>query len=146
MKFSPEQLIQVDCVEFTRIMCPEVLLIASMNGMYLGGLRNVGAYIAKMKKLGMRTGDLDLRLHWVGGYRGRTPDDDFDYPKTAYIELKAGRNKLTDEQLDVMAGLKRIGIPYDWTNSLVGYVDILKKFGVPMRSGFYAGVGMITKN
>jgi hypothetical protein len=143
MKYSPEELVQIDCVEFTKIMCPKVLLIASMNGMYLGGIRNPAAYIAKMKKMGMRSGDLDIRLHWMGGYRGRTSDDDFDYPKTAYVELKAGKNKPTNEQKDMMECLERLCIPNGWTNTIVGYVALLKKFGVPMRSGLYAGVGQV---
>lgn len=119
-------------------MCPDVLLIASMNGMYLGGLRNVGAYIEKMKRLGMRTGDLDLRLHWFDkllkeGYG-------YNIGRTCYIELKSGRNTPTDQQLSVMADLDKIGIQNAWTNSIEGYVDILKRFGVPMRTGIYGNI------
>ena len=124
-------------------MCPEVLLIASMNGMFLGGNKNVSAYIAKMKMLGMVAGDLDLRLHWMGGYRGPTPEDDFDYPKTGYIELKAGRNEPTDDQCDMMAKLDKMQILNARTNSFAGYVAILKSWNVPMRSGYYAGIGEI---
>ena len=141
MKLRPEEIIQAQCVDFTRVMCPQVLLVASMNGMYLGGGKNVRAYIHKMLKLGMRPGDLDLRLHW----RGLAGDgaDCSEAPMTAYIELKAGKNPLTDQEIDFMAELSRIGILRDWTNSFEGYVDILKKWQVPMRSGLYAGIGYI---
>lgn len=141
MKFSPEQLIQLNCVDFTRIMCPTVLLIASMNGMFLGGMKNPGAYIAKMKKLGMYGGDLDLRLHWVNS--DASEEAGFRCPVSGYIELKAGKNTPTDDQQLMMKSLDQIGIPNAWTNSLDGYVNILRRWKVPMRSGYYAGIGKI---
>lgn len=141
MRWSPEELVQLECVNFTRIMCPSVLLIASMNGLYLNGGKNIGAYINKMKKLGMRTGDLDIRLHWQD--REEFKNYGFVAPKTGYVELKAGRNTPTDNQLEVMAALDKIGILNGWTNSAAGYVSILKSWNVPMRTGIYAGIGKI---
>lgn len=141
MKLSPEQIIQRDCVKFTHYACPDVLLIASMNGMYLGGLRNVGAYIARMKILGMRSGDLDLRLHWSADIRDADFDHEYSQPMTAYVELKAGKNPLTQEQKDVMAELNKIGIPNHWTNTLEGYIEILRVLRVPMRRVFFPGIG-----
>lgn len=142
MKFTPEQLLQIDCLEFTRIMCPGVLVIASMNGMFLGNMRNPAAYISKMKKLGMRVGDLDLRLHWN---QSNIKYEDRDYhfyagACTAYIELKAGRNTPTEDQKNMMDQLNKIGISCSWTNSLEGYVTILKSLGVPMRNGIYGRI------
>ena len=85
MKFSPEQLVQLDCVTFTHKMCSGVLLSASQNGLYLGDGRSVAAYIRKQKLLGLLPGELDLMLTWAGR-------------NVLFIEVKAGKNDTTQNQ------------------------------------------------
>lgn len=128
MNLSPEQKVQFDCVTFTHTMCPTVLLSASQNGLFLGGSKNVAAYIRKMKLLGLLPGELDLMLTWPG-------------KNILFVELKAGKNDTTDAQDKVIYARRRQGFDCDVAWTLIQYHAILKKFNVPIRSGLYAGIG-----
>lgn len=130
MKLSPEQVEQSQCVQFTRIMCPQVLISASQNGMYLGDGKNVYAYITKQKALGMLPGELDLMLTWPG-------------KNVLFVEMKYGDNKTTDNQNSVIAIRGKQGFDCVVARSLVEYVGFLRTYSVPMKSGFYAGIGKV---
>ncbi len=124
---KPEENLQAACVDYVRKCCPGVIVIASLNKQ--GPSKNSKAffgYLAKMKKLGMVKGECDLRLHWL--------DQTYQYPMTCYIELKAGKNKPTDEQIDFMLAIRKLKIDADWTNSLEGFVNLLTKWGVPTNA------------
>lgn len=129
MKFTPEQLVQLDCVNFTRVMCPTVLWSASMNGMFVN-LKNAKAYITKMKMLGMLVGELDLMLTWP-------------QKNILFCELKSKIGNTSDSQDAVIAFRQKQGFDCYVAHSLVEYVDGLRRYGVPIRAGFYAGIGKL---
>ena len=129
MKFTPEQLVQFDCVQFTKTMCPQVLLSASQNGLYVGA-KNVAAYITKMKMLGMLVGELDLMLTWP-------------VKNILFCELKAAKKTTSDSQEGVIALRQKQGFDCYVAHSLVEYVEGLRRYGVPIRAGFDAGIGRL---
>lgn len=130
MKFSPEQLVQLSCVDFTHKICFGILLSASMNGLYLGGARNVAAYIAKQKMLGLLPGELDLMLTWAN-------------KNILFAEIKSADGRVSDNQEKVIGIRRGQGFDCFVAYSLDEYVTNLRAFKVPMRSGYYAGVGRI---
>lgn len=123
MKLRPEEILQSCCAQYLRVACPDVLWWSSGNGFYVGGGKNRFAYIDKMKKLGLLPGVPDLQLIWA------SPQG----PMVAFIELKAGKNKPTAEQLAVMSRLQEIGLHAEWVNSFDAFVALLKKWEVPNR-------------
>lgn len=123
---KPEEILQIQCVDYTRFHCPKVKIVASLNGVYLGGQRRskkIFSYVDKLKKMGMMPGDADLRLHW-GHESG---------PKTLYVELKVGRNKPTPTQLEFQKFCDSIGIPWICCWSLEEYIQALVGHNVPTR-------------
>lgn len=130
MKLTHEHRHQAQCVDFVAKCCPDVLLSASMNGMYLGAGRNVYAYIAKQKMLGMLPGELDLMLTWSD-------------KNILFIEMKYGKNTTTENQDSVIAIRRAQGFDCEVAHSLVEFVAHLRRYGVPIRSGFYAGIGQL---
>lgn len=131
MKLSPEQLIQLSCVDFTEKCCPGVLLSASQNGMYVGKGPKVRAYIARQKRLGMLPGELDIMLTWS--------------PKQIlFIEIKAGKNDITDNQKEIMNIRRQQGFDCCVAWTLEDYVGYIRAYKVPIRMGmFYAGIGRL---
>lgn len=122
MKYGPEEQLQLSCVQFVKTFCPNVMIIASQNR--IAPKTRTGAYFGflnKMEKLGLVKGEPDLRIHYPVG-------------RTCYVELKAGRNKPTDDQLGVIKQLSAMGVAATWTNSLDGFVAFLRECGVPMKS------------
>ncbi|WP_263378460.1 hypothetical protein [Granulicella paludicola] len=103
---------------------PEVLSgragLHILNGTYLGGSKNVFAYIAKLKRMGMEVGDPDPRLHWTGG-------------RTLFLECKADANKVTDVKVNMMADLPAMGFPCEVVYTLDEADAALRTHGVPMR-------------
>lgn len=130
MRALPEQQIQMACVDFTSFCCPNVLLSASQNGLYIGNGKNAAAYIARQKKLGMLPGELDLMLTWA--------------PKNIlFVELKSQGGRLTKTQEIVIATRNAQGFDCVVALSLDQYVAYLRQYRVPMRPCFYAGIGRI---
>lgn len=128
MKFSPEQLVQLSCVDFTHRVCMGVLISASQNGLYLGGARNVAAYIQKQKILGMLPGELDLMLTWAG-------------KNILYAEIKSEDGRVSPNQHKVMDIRRGQGFDCCVAYSLDEYVGYLRSYKVPMRNVYYAGIG-----
>lgn len=85
-----EHQIQVACVNYFRYTYPEVLIWAIPNG----GARNA-VVAAKLKAEGVLAGVPDLFVAAArGGFHG------------LFIEMKAGKNKPTNEQTTIMARLE----------------------------------------
>lgn len=124
---KPEESLQLTIADYLRVSCPSILWWASGNGFYLGRSKSKIAYIVKMKKMGLLPGVLDLCLLWK---------DESGKPCVAFIELKAGKNKPTDEQKNMINNLHSLGFMADWTNSFEGFIALLVKFGAPHRQGF----------
>lgn len=129
-KLSPEQSVQMSCVDFTMKCCIGVLVSASQNGLYLGEGRNIGQYIEKQKRLGMLPGEFDLMLTW-------------DNKNILFCEMKSKRGILSESQIEVMLIRKQQGFNCFVAHSLVEYYDGLRRYGVPIRTGIYAGLGRI---
>lgn len=129
MKWSPEQLVQLACVDFTRVMCPSVLLSASQNGIYVSS-KSAGFYIARQKRLGLLPGELDLLLTWPN-------------KNILFCELKSKDGTTTDSQDEVIARRQSQGFDCFVAHSIDEYVSGLQAYGVPIRSGFYAGIGQL---
>lgn len=95
-EFSPkvsEHDIQVACVNWFRYKYPKFLIWAIPNG----GQRNK-IVAKKLKDEGVLSGVPDLHIPIaMKGYHG------------LYIEMKAGRNKPSDEQITIMAKLQNEG-------------------------------------
>lgn len=120
MKLSPEEILQLQCINFLERFVPTVLFWHTPNGVALGNGKNRFAYMAKLKKLGVLPGVPDLVLHWR----------ESDSSKTAYIELKAGKNRLTPAQKEVSEKLKSIGIPFFTVRSLPEFMVALNDLGI----------------
>lgn len=117
---NPEELLQIQIVDYVKRFCPGVMISASMNGMYIGNNARSYAYIAKMKKLGMLIGFPDIQLFWK--------------PKnTLFIELKIKPNKLTPEQAAVLADLTAMGFPAEVAYGFDDALALMRLHVVPMR-------------
>lgn len=127
MRLKPEEAIQIACVQYTRVFCPKISLVASLNGVFLGKKKTpqLFAYINKLKQLGMKVGDPDLRLHWQAAS---------GLPYTLYVECKAGKNKPTEEQVAFCDEMQAIGIPTAFIWTLEEYVAVLREHQAPMRA------------
>lgn len=90
---NPEELLQKSVVEFLKVALPAgaVFHHSPNEG------KNKVQYRKKQIAMGMRTGWPDLEI--------------FTDEKIVFIELKAGKNKLTENQVDVHHALKSNGFP-----------------------------------
>lgn len=77
--------------------------------------------LGKLYAMGIAPGAADLILHWW-------PDG--DSPKTGYIELKHGKNKLTENQRIFGERVREVGCEFAVCRSLQEFVDTLKDWGI----------------
>lgn len=133
-KLHPEADLQATIVSYLRKCCPGVLVFCSLNGVYLGAGSKTGFYIAKLRKLGLRSGEPDLRLHWAHAEpwfgKGIPPQT----PKTLYLELKIRPNKVSPEQAACMADLTNAGFPCEVVYSFEEFEELVKRYGIPTRA------------
>lgn len=121
MRLKPEEIIQLACVDFTVKCCPEVLLSASQNGIYIGDGKNVYAYMQKQKRLGLLSGELDIMLTWPGR-------------NILFIEMKSKDGRLTENQREVISLRIMQVFPCEVARSLDEYINLLVKYNVLMRT------------
>ena len=90
---QPEHQLQVNCINWMRYQHPKRLIFAIPNG----GNRNV-ITAKKLKAEGVKAGIPDLFL--------AVPNNEHS---GLFIELKAGKNKPTDKQNEIIEYLKNVG-------------------------------------
>ena len=78
-----------------------------------GNKTSVGA-IMKLKRMGMKTGCPDIHIDREGG-------------QTFKIELKVGKNKQSDKQVEYERECKRLGIGYHLCYSVDEVVKVMEK-------------------
>lgn len=147
MKLQPEEVLHVEIVNFLRLMCPSILFWHTPNENKLLSLLPPQRRFFLQKKmalLGVTAGVPDLVLHWRAP-RTFCGDNGCLLPKGSprqlYVELKAGKNKATPEQIKLMRKLKDdCGVPSWVTNSLKDFVEVLKMYDAPMKGGIYGNV------
>jgi len=108
----PEQSLQKSIVTFIRTAYPRAVCFHVPNG---GGRSKIEAAI--FKSIGVMSGVADLCILWKGGHVG-------------FIEVKAGKGKLSENQLKFMDHCVRLGIPWECVNSLEQAQSTLKHWGV----------------
>lgn len=107
-----EHNIQVSCVTWFRYQYPQYLIWAIPNG----GQRNA-VVAAKLKAEGVLAGVPDLFIAVSrGSYSG------------LFVEMKAGKNKPTDEQTDVMQRLCEAGYKCEVCYSLDEFKEIINLY------------------
>ena len=109
---QPEHQLQVACVKWFRYQYPHELIWATPNG----GQRNaiVGA---KMKAEGALAGVPDLTI----------PKPAHDY-NGLFIEMKAGKNKPTPEQKEIMNKLTAYGYKCEVCYTLAGFIEVVNDY------------------
>lgn len=120
---SAEQELQRQCMQWLAVQHPNVMAVASMNGMSLGDARKnpaIYSYVAKMKECGMKRGFPDLQLFWPGGH-------------VLFVEMKAPKEKPEPHQLELHDQLRRLGHTVAWTDSFDGFVKIVNGFAPGLR-------------
>lgn len=139
---SPEESLQLDCLTFLKMFAPHVLCWHTPNGMALGNGKNRFAYMAKMKKLGLLPGVPDLVLHWQSVTLFMHGDAVIPkgFPRTAYVELKDGKNPLTDSQMDVAWRLDKLGVPTFLCRDIGEFIGVCIELEVPMKGGMYGAI------
>jgi len=98
----PEDDLQRQCVEYLQYH-PDIFFFHPLQNMYRGKNANEGAFLAymvRMKRMGYKSGIPDLIL-WFKDCHGTA--------KTLLLELKAGRNDLTDNQKEIFKHAKNAG-------------------------------------
>jgi hypothetical protein len=123
MKHSEEAL-QTACADFMNLFCPLVLYFMIPNGAYIGSGRGRFAYLAKLKRMGLRPGAPDMILLFPKG-------------GLLLIEFKSAKGKVSKEQADFAARCYELGVLYEVANSFEKFVETLKLHGVPMKQGMY---------
>lgn len=130
MKYSPEEILHVECVNFLRVMCPGVLFWHTPNeNKLLSMLTSPRRFFLqkKMYALGVLPGVSDLIIFW--------PDRN-----GVFVELKAGKNKLTDAQCEFRTRISLMGFSFGTCRTLDEFVNFLKSIQVPMRKGIYGNL------
>lgn len=111
LKLSEHE-IQLSCIIWFRYQYPEHLIYAIPNG----GQRNK-IVAAKLKEEGVLSGVPDLHIPVAKGiYHG------------LYIEMKAGKNKLTDNQITIIDKLKNEGYKCAVCYSLYQFSNVVNEY------------------
>lgn len=111
MKQTEHQL-QVSCVNWFRYQYPKELIYAIPNG----GQRNI-IVASKLKEEGVLAGVPDLCIPIARkSYHG------------LYIELKVGKNKLTENQKEVISRLVDNGYKCYTCWTLTGFIEIVNNY------------------
>ena len=113
---------QSEIVAYLRRVCPNVLVVASLNGELrpTGDMGKFYGWIAKLKSRGMVSGDPDLRLTW--------------YPsRCIFIEKKREKGgKTSDAQIMVGDKLRAQGFAvYTLAGGIDELREIIVKEGIP---------------
>jgi hypothetical protein len=107
-----EHNLQMACVNWFRLQYPKLLIYAIPNG----GQRNA-IVAAKMKAEGVLSGVPDLHIPVAKGrFHG------------LYIEMKAGKNKPTENQRTVMQKLQDEGYKCDVCYSFDNFVSLVNEY------------------
>jgi hypothetical protein len=107
-----EHNLQIACVKWFRIQYPKYLIYAIPNG----GQRNA-VVASKLKSEGVLSGVPDLHIPAAKGcFHG------------LYIELKAGKNKTTENQRTVMQKLQDEGYRCDVCYSFEKFVNLVNEY------------------
>lgn len=116
LKITEDQL-QAQCVEWFRMQYPGKIIFAIPNG---GSRNKIEA--AKLKRCGVRAGVPDLCI----------PETVYGCGSGAkiglYIELKVGRNKLTDKQFDIRVYLQAQGYCVEICYTFEEFVKVVKEY------------------
>jgi len=107
-----EHNIQVACINWFRLQYPKHLVYAIPNG----GMRNA-IVAAKLKTEGVLSGVPDLFI--------ASANKDFH---GLYIELKAGKNKPTANQLTVMQKLQNEGYKCEVCYSVEEFINVVNEY------------------
>lgn len=107
-----EHNIQVACVNWFRYLYPQYLIWAIPNG----GQRNA-VVAAKLKTEGVLAGVPDLFI--------AVPRREFH---GLFIEMKAGKNKPTDEQKNVMQRLWEAGYKCEVCYSVEEFIEVINNY------------------
>lgn len=119
-----EESLQVTCYDFLLRFCPMVVSFAVPNGTYIGSGASRFAYIAKLKRMGLRPGVADMIIMYPG-------------KNILFVEFKSAKGKMSKEQEDFASRCFELGFIYTMINSFEGFVDTLKLYKVPMKLGMY---------
>ena len=124
-KLHPEHDLQIIIVDYLSKACPHAMVFCSLNGVYLGAGTHSSVYVAKLRKMGLRTGEPDLRIHWLEKVDGFKPR-----PATLFLELKIKPNKVTPQQAECMIDLTNIGFPCEVAHSFDEAIEYFRKYGL----------------
>ncbi len=102
-----------------QILVPGVMWFHVPNG----GLRNK-IVAAKMKSMGVRAGVWDCYFAW---------QDSAGISRTGWIELKVGKNTLTDKQETFRDQVEALGHQHGVAHSVDGVLALLLSWGVPTK-------------
>lgn len=108
----PEQDLHRSILGYVRAAYPRAVVFHVPNG----GKRSVRE-ARVFKGLGVRAGVADLCLHWREG-------------RTGYLEIKAGRGRLSEGQIVFAQDCEAVGISWACVRSLDEAVGVLKRWGV----------------
>lgn len=125
MKLHPEQDLQMQIVDYLRKVVPKAMVFCSLNGVWLGAGTRAAIYVQKLRKMGLRSGEPDLRIHWLEEVAGFNPR-----PQTLFIELKIKPNKVSQQQAECMVDLQNIGFPCEVIYSFEEAIKIFKHYGL----------------
>lgn len=118
---NTEDRIQASIVSFVRTVAPQLLVHSVPNGAFLAGTEEQRKrQMARLKWTGLLPGVFDLTVLGPGAF-------------VAAIEVKAGRNGLTDEQQSMRERYIAMGIPHCVARSIDDIRPALAQWGIPTR-------------
>lgn len=120
-----EEAFQKNVVQFLRFACGDDVVWFHVPNQK--GTRK-GWELGLLKAMGVLNGVADLVICW------RTPFDNFAPCRVAFVELKAGRGKPSDDQEKFEASCGLIGAPYAECTTLEAVERALRKWGVPLHA------------
>lgn len=92
-----------------------------------GGLRN-RTVAAKLKAEGVKAGVVDYFLPWPHEMAADHRHHHCHHYCGLYVELKAGKNKPTETQLEFMADMKEAGYAVAWATGARACLDIVEAY------------------
>lgn len=116
MAAGHEDRLQKQVVAFLRVAAPDLLFFHPANG----GFRNLRE-AAKLKAMGVRAGVADLAVVLPDG-------------RAAFVELKAGKGRLSPAQAEFRDTCERLSIPHAVARSLAEVEAALSAWGVTMKA------------
>src|SRR4029077_11288185 len=92
---------------------------------------------AKLKAMGMLPGMTDLIFMWSTSIVGAKVVLPTIFPRLLFLELKAGKNEPTTEQLNVRDIVRAMGASWEWASSVKEAIVKLEKYDLLKPEGSF---------